>query len=48
MIPVDLGTAVDDAHPREDLNYTWMENYSNLSSGRFIRETLTLTLTATY
>ena len=47
MIPADIGTALT-THLRVNLNYTWMENYSNLSSGRFVRETLTLTLIATY
>jgi hypothetical protein len=46
-VPVDLGTALT-THLRVNLNYTWMENYSNLSAGRFVRETLTLTLIATY
>lgn len=46
-VPVDLGTALT-THLRVNLNYTWMENYSNLSAGRFIRETLTLTFIATY
>jgi hypothetical protein len=46
-VPADLGTALT-THVRVNLNYTWMENYSNLSSGKFVRETITLTLIATY
>ena len=46
-IPANLGTALT-THVRLNLNYTWMENYSNISTGRFVRETLTLTITATY
>ena len=46
-VPVDVGTALT-THIRLNLNYTWMENYSNLFSGKFVRETLTLTIIATY
>ncbi len=46
-VPVDLGTAIT-THIRLNLNYTWMENYSNLSSGKFIRESITLSIIATY
>jgi hypothetical protein len=46
-VPADIGTALT-THVRVNLNYTWMENYSNLFSGKFVRETLTLTLIATY
>lgn len=46
-VPADIGTALT-THIRLNLNYTWMENYSNLFSGKFVRETLTLTILATY
>ena len=47
QLTADLGTAIT-THLRVNLNYTYLENYSNLSSGKFIRETITLTLIATY
>jgi hypothetical protein len=46
-LTADLGTAIT-THLRVNLNYTYMENYSNISTGKFIRETITLTLLATY
>ncbi len=43
----NVGTALT-THLRANLAYAYMVNYSNFSTARFIRETITLSVTATY
>lgn len=46
-VPVNLGTALT-THIDVNLAYAYMINYSNISTGKFIRETITLSITAKY
>ncbi len=46
-VPVTLYTAIT-THVRTSLSYAYETNYSNFSTARFVRETITLSITATY